>query len=187
MKNDPSKSLIVTVVVCAFTVAATFRTPALRAAQTGAGESDLQAGVQVVGISPTQPSKGPYVKTGRGYMVPYGTTIPGTRVSFDMVPVPGGTFRMRVQNGALKPDRDSEVEVTVGPFWIGRYEVTWAEYDPYCELLDPFARFEYLGIRKVTSDNRCDAVTAPSVIYDPQMYFPATADKEEWPGTPRGR
>ncbi len=50
-----------------------------------------------VGFSATKPSKGPYVETERGYMVPYRKTIPGTAVSFEMVPVPGGTFRMRIQ------------------------------------------------------------------------------------------
>jgi formylglycine-generating enzyme required for sulfatase activity len=74
--------------------------------------------------------------------------------------------------------------VTIEPFWIGEHEVTWAEYNQFCALLKPFARFEHLGIRKVTSDNQSDAVTAPSIVYDPSMYFPTTADQREWPKHP---
>ena len=135
----------------------------------------------VLGFSETKPSTGRCVKTDRGYMVPYRTTIPDTEVSFEMVPVPGGTLRMRCQKGPLEPDGVPEVEVKIEPFWIGRYEVTWEEYNQYCDLLEPFSRFENLGIRRVTSENQSDAVTAPSIIYDPSMYFPATPDKGEWP------
>jgi len=132
-----------------------------------------------VGLTAMRPSQGRYVKTDRGYMVPYRTTIPGTDVVFEMVPVRGSTFRMR-----SRQDRASEVEVTIEPFWLGRYEVTWSEYDQYCDLLKPFTRFQQLGIRKVTDENQIDAVTAPSAIYDPRMYFPAMADRREWPKHP---
>ncbi len=131
-----------------------------------------------------RPSKEHYVKTDRGYMVPYRATIPGTDVSFEMVPITGGTFRLQSGRDLREPDRTSEVEVTIEPFWIGRYEVTWAEYHQYCDLLKPFARFELRGIRKVTADNQIDAVTAPSILYDEPTYYPATADKEEWPTHP---
>ena len=43
----------------------------------------------------------------------YTETIPGTLVTFDMVPVPGDH-----------------------PFWIGRTEVTWDEYDVFAYRLD---------------------------------------------------
>jgi formylglycine-generating enzyme required for sulfatase activity len=50
---------------------------------------------------------------------PYRETIPDTTVSFDMVPVPGGTVTI---DG--KP-------VEVAPFFIGRTEVTWDMYDAF--------------------------------------------------------
>lgn len=56
--------------------------------------------------------------------------IPGTRVSFDMVALPGGKFRMGSgENEPLRNDDEGPVrEVTLSPFWIGRTEVTWDEY-----------------------------------------------------------
>jgi formylglycine-generating enzyme required for sulfatase activity len=51
-------------------------------------------------------------------------TIPGTLVTFEMVPVPGGTVTI---DG--KP-------VTVEPFDIGRTEVTWDMYDVFALGLD---------------------------------------------------
>lgn len=47
---------------------------------------------------------------------PYVETIPGTVVTFEMVPVPAADG--------------------VGPFWIGRTEVTWDEYDVFALGLD---------------------------------------------------
>jgi len=54
----------------------------------------------------------------------YRETIPGTLVTFEMVPVPGGTVTI---DG--KP-------VTVEPFHIGRTEVTWEMYDVFALGLD---------------------------------------------------
>ena len=66
-------------------------------------------------------------------VAPYTETIPGTTVSFDMVPIPGGTFRMgSPASEALRGDDEGpQVDVKVGPFWMGKLEVTWAEYDLY--------------------------------------------------------
>jgi len=56
--------------------------------------------------------------------------IPGSGVSFEMVAVPGGSFRM----GSLpdEPFRDGDEgplrNVTVSPFFMGKIEVTWDEY-----------------------------------------------------------
>lgn len=55
-------------------------------------------------------------------------SIPGTLVTFDMVKVPGG--KVTVKAG------DVETEVDVKPFWIGKTEVTWDEYDIFCFQLD---------------------------------------------------
>jgi formylglycine-generating enzyme required for sulfatase activity len=59
-------------------------------------------------------------------MKPYKATIPGTDVTFQMTPVPGGEFTMGDPNA-------SDVEkpahrVRVDPFWMGVHEVTWDEY-----------------------------------------------------------
>jgi formylglycine-generating enzyme required for sulfatase activity len=64
-------------------------------------------------------------------MAPYRQAMPGSDVGFDMVPIRGGTFVMG--SPASEPgraaDEGPQVEVQVEPFWMGRCEVTWAEFD----------------------------------------------------------
>ncbi|MFM9197132.1 MAG: formylglycine-generating enzyme family protein, partial [Planctomycetia bacterium] len=108
-----------------------------------------------------------------GWMVAYDETIPGTDVTFRMIPVPGGTFRMG--SPAAEADRDTAegppYDVAIEPFWIGRCEVTWAEYKAYMAACDLFKAMESAGVRAVTADNEADAVTAPSNLYDPTTTF----------------
>ena len=116
---------------------------------------------------------GPAIKVTGGWMVAYDETIPGTDVTFRMIPVPGGTLRMG--SPAAEADRGGDegpqYDVTIEPFWIGRCEVTWAEYKSYMAACDLFKAMESAGFRRVTADNEADAVTAPSNLYDPTTTF----------------
>ena len=68
--------------------------------------------------------------TSEAEMKPYTNTIPGTKISFAMLPVKGGEFLMGTPEGederaaAEGPQR----KVKIAPFWMGRCEVTWDEY-----------------------------------------------------------
>jgi len=59
--------------------------------------------------------------------------IPGSRASFDMVAVPGGTFTMGSDGGESyrDPDEGPIRQVRVSPFWMGRVEVTWDEFEAW--------------------------------------------------------
>src|SRR4051812_17386929 len=63
----------------------------------------------------------------------YVETIPDTKVSFTMVPIPGGTYLMG--SPANEPGREADEgpqhPVKIAPFWMGKCEVTWDEYDTY--------------------------------------------------------
>jgi formylglycine-generating enzyme required for sulfatase activity len=63
-------------------------------------------------------------------MKPYGTTIPGTEVAFEMVPIPGGKFTMGspANEKGRKEDEGPQKEVAIEPFWMGKKEVTWNEF-----------------------------------------------------------
>jgi formylglycine-generating enzyme len=56
--------------------------------------------------------------------------IPGTRVSFEMVALPGGTFNMGSPGDESLRDQDEGPvrKVTLSRFWIAKTEVTWDEY-----------------------------------------------------------
>ena len=125
------------------------------------------------GISKSKPEKGPAVKVAEGYMVPYAVSIPGSDVSFEMIPVPGGTYKMgspEDEEGRLD-DEGPQIEVTVDPMWVAKTEVTWAEYKQYMDLYQVFKDFEAKGERMVNDGNRTDAITAPTELYEPTFTY----------------
>lgn len=100
-----------------------------------------QDGSMPPGISKTKPAKGPFVETKHGFMVPYTVTMPGReRVKFEMIPVPGGSFRMGspATEKGRKADEGPQISVTVKPFWMAKTEVSWAEYHTFMDTYDLF-------------------------------------------------
>jgi formylglycine-generating enzyme required for sulfatase activity len=82
---------------------------------------------------------------------PYTETIPGTLVTFQMLPIPAGEISMP------DPDKKGNLrKVKVGPFWIGKTEVTWDEYDVFTFRLDEPGPLKPLGR---------DAMSHPSKPY----------------------
>ncbi|MCU0719952.1 MAG: formylglycine-generating enzyme family protein [Pirellula sp.] len=131
------------------------------------------AGSVPVGIVTSKPTNGIAVELHDGrWMVSYQQTIRNGKVSFEMIPIPGGTFRIGSPNSELgrSDDEGPQVEVQVPPFWIGKTEVTWNEFQVY-QLA--YAQFkEQDKKRKFTIDHlEADAVTAPTPIYDPSMVY----------------
>ena len=64
---------------------------------------------------------------------PYTETIPNTKVAFDMVPIPAGTFTMGSPSSEAgrNDDEGPAHQVTLKAFYIGTKEVTWDEYDEF--------------------------------------------------------
>lgn len=82
---------------------------------------------------------------------PYRDSIPGTLVTFEMVPLPGGTVEV--------PGPDGPRTVEVEPIWIARTELTWDAYDAFALGLD--------AGRRATD---ADAVARPSQPYGAPDY-----------------
>src|SRR5438128_2510729 len=76
-------------------------------------------------------STGPARGQAAARLAPYRDSIPATLVSFEMVPVPGGSVTLDSPAGPRV--------VPVAPFWIGKTEVTWDEYDVWVYRLDVVA------------------------------------------------
>jgi formylglycine-generating enzyme required for sulfatase activity len=55
---------------------------------------------------------------------PYSRTIPGTKITFEMVPIRAGDFVM----GTHAKNESPPHPVHISAFWMGKYEVTWDEY-----------------------------------------------------------
>jgi formylglycine-generating enzyme required for sulfatase activity len=92
----------------------------------------------------------------------YTETISASKVRFDMVAIPGGTFLM----GSPERERGRGADegplhpVMVRPFWMGKTEVTWDEYDLYFKP-DKAAKKE----KRTPAEQAADAVSKPSPPY----------------------
>jgi formylglycine-generating enzyme required for sulfatase activity len=131
-----------------------------------------------LGIAENAPSDGRSVAVQEGHLVPYEQQIPGSSVTFEMLPIPAGTFLQ----GSKDSDTEGEspqVEIEVPAFWIGKCEVTWAEYKQFMQLVHAFEKFEEQGIRTVNKDNEIDAITAPSKVYDPSFTYQSGEDPQK--------
>ena len=99
-------------------------------------------------------------------MKPYTELIHGTEVKVPMLPISGGTLLMGSPGN--EPGRNSDEGpqhlVSVEPFWIGKYEVTWDEYELYMLSLD-IARRKFIGEKPNRLDLLADAITRPTAPY----------------------
>jgi len=83
----------------------------------------------------------------------YSVTIPGTTISYDMVPVPGGEFEM----GSTSRTESPVHKVRIEPFWMQAHEVTWDEYRLFM--------FAKQAGETVNEDALVDAVSRPTKPY----------------------
>ena len=111
----------------------------------------------------------------------YSATIPGSVVTFEMVPIPSGEFLIGSppEEPGHQADEHPRVKIRVPAFWMGKHEVTWAEYQQFMELCNVFERFNDQGIRQLTEENQVDAVTAPSKLYEPSFTFETGDDPRQ--------
>ena len=138
----------------------------LMAAQT-APAADLP------GIVKEKPSDGPAVQTESGWMVPYDVVIPNTTVTFRMIPIPAGEYLMGSPESETGRDalEGPQRRVMVEPFWMAETEVSWEQFKIFMNLYRSFKEFQSLKQRLVTDDNKIDAITAPTPLYEPDFTF----------------
>ncbi|MFC1562515.1 formylglycine-generating enzyme family protein [candidate division KSB1 bacterium] len=63
----------------------------------------------------------------------YTCKIPNSKIEFDMIYIPGGEFDMGSPEGEAGREADEGPvhRVRIDPFWMGKTEVTWDEYECY--------------------------------------------------------
>lgn len=154
-------------------------------------------GAETAGIQAERPSSGRFVECERGFMVAYQQTIPGTKITFTMTPVPGGVVEVGAGpnvDGADLPSSPPK-RVRLEPYWVATHEITWREYWKYMELDGSFtqidqlrtlvanrkaegqAKPEALGARAElaavvgTTPSQVDGITAPTPLYDPSTTY----------------
>jgi formylglycine-generating enzyme required for sulfatase activity len=115
------------------------------------GQSRLSADEKGLGFDPTAtptlqwmpaPTNLPAsVAESETAMKPYRELLGDGKVTFEMVPIPSGTYRMGSPNDEADrwEDEGPQHEVTLDPFWIGRCEVTWDEYNLWAGVVEGLA------------------------------------------------
>lgn len=96
-------------------------------------------------------------KEASGEMEAFSATIPGSDVSYDMVPIPAGQFLMGspADEEGRDADEGPQRQVAVSAFWMGKVPVTW----------DAFELFMYPERLETDPDQRVDAVSRPTPPY----------------------
>ena len=143
---------------------------------------------KVPGIAVTKPANQRSVATGQGFMVPYTEQIPGTDITFEMMPIPGGEFLLGSPKDEADRNADEgpQVQVKVAPFWMAKCEITWAEYQSYMNTYTAFKSLNRMraerrrfgdkseklqampSVKKflVQENIDVDGVTSPTPLYD---------------------
>ncbi|MDG1138479.1 MAG: SUMF1/EgtB/PvdO family nonheme iron enzyme [Opitutales bacterium] len=96
----------------------------------------------------------------------YHQSIKTSDLDFEMMPIKGGEFSMGSQADDPERGEDEHIfhPVKVSDFWMGKYEVTWDEYELWMINLDKDNR-EYNKIESTPADELSDAVTKPTSPY----------------------
>jgi formylglycine-generating enzyme required for sulfatase activity len=99
-------------------------------------------------------------------MEAYTQSIPGTKVKFEMVPIPAGEFLLGSPESEADrgDDEGPQVKVKIDAFWMGKYEVTWDEYEQWMFSLEWEDR-QRLKREPTPEDALADAVTRPTKPY----------------------
>lgn len=88
----------------------------------------------------------------------YTQKIPGTQVTFDMTPIPEGTYKMG-SDASKNPDEKPAHEIKLDAFWMGTHEVTWDAFEMFLDK-----NYE-LAISEEPIGSVVDGMTRPSLPY----------------------
>ena len=100
-------------------------------------------------------------------MKDYSATVPQTAAPYSMVAIKGGKLKLGSPDSEAgrKTHEGPQVELSVEPFWMGKYEVTWDEYNPF--MVTQVDRYKD-GSRKdydPATGSIVDAVSQPTTPY----------------------
>jgi len=101
----------------------------------------------------------------------YTDRILGSKATFDMVPVPGGTFLMGSPSDEddRHPAEGPQRRVTIEPFWMGAHEVTWDAYHVFM-LKKDLSKRPADPAKLAPQDRLADAVSRPTPPYVPMDF-----------------
>ena len=98
----------------------------------------------------------------------YINVIPGTNVSYRMMPISAGEFLRGSPDGEAgrKPDEGPQHRVRIDAFWMGACEVSWDEFELFLDVRRTIAsRTTAEKARNPYTNTLADAVALPSAPY----------------------
>ena len=82
-----------------------------------------------------------------------------------MLPVKGGSFRWQGEQA------DDVIEATISPFWMGKHEVTWEEYEPFMITELPREKDgQVVDFMRETVEDDGKLMARPTPPYHPMTY-----------------
>ncbi len=99
-------------------------------------------------------------------MEDYEKPIPMTGVPYHMVAIEGGSFLMGSPEDepGRRDDEGPQREMAVAPFWMGKFEITWEQFEPF--MITNVARHKDGSPVKTLDDARpVDLVSMPTTPY----------------------
>ncbi len=99
-------------------------------------------------------------------MKDYTNTIPKTGVKYDMVAIKGGEFLMGSPDNEAgrEANEGPQHKVKISPFWMGKFEVTWNQYEPF--MITGIARHKDGSPESIPADAQpVDIVSSPTTPY----------------------
>lgn len=101
-----------------------------------------------------------------GEMKGYTNTIPGTEVSYTVVPIPAGEFLMGSSMGekGREANEGPQRTVKISPFWMGTHEITWNEFELFM-YADEERKFRDRIKTDANIDKLSDAIARPTKPY----------------------
>ena len=100
-------------------------------------------------------------------MKAYKNQIPDSVVYYEMVPVPGGQFTMGspAGEGERRDDEGPQHPVKISPFWMGKYELTWNEFELFMYANEAEKQFASAEPVLVAAKKLVHACTRPTKPY----------------------
>jgi len=100
----------------------------------------------------------PAMLNAQGKEKPFLQEIEGTDVTFDMIYIPGGEYKMGAEEGAVffEEDQSPVHTVKVDPFYMLKHEITWDQFEAYLNENKDL----------VSKGGDADAVAKPSPPYE---------------------
>jgi formylglycine-generating enzyme required for sulfatase activity len=170
------RSYVWQLVISSFSVLAllliAFLGAASRSATAADGEADL-TGIPTMKWLHKAVDKDPACEAvDQAGMKPYSEQIPSTDVKIDMVAIPGGTFKMGspANEAGRKDDEGPRNDVKIAPFWMGKHEITWQQYELWGMKLDRKRRAALKDATVSEWDKTADALANPTAPYSDMSF-----------------